>query len=96
MVGTVGPAVTAPLRALLDRWQRELDPPLPGRFVVPPSARAVMLAAMSARLDRPVLAGVAGEREAEDLIDDVRLFADHAFHLPAWETLPFEYVSPST
>ena len=96
MVGTVGPAVTAPLRALLDRWQRELDPPLPGRFVVPPPARAVMLAAMSARLDRPVLAVVAGEREAEDLIDDVRLFADHAFHLPAWETLPFEYVSPST
>jgi len=43
----------------------------------------------------PVLGIVAGEREAEDLVDDVGLFTDSVYHLPAWETLPFEHVSPN-
>ena len=37
---------------------------------------------------------VPGEREAEELVDDLALFTD-ALHLPAWETLPFEHVSPN-
>ena len=85
----------APLAAALERWHRELDPPLPGRHVVPPSARAIVLSAMARRLDQPVLAIVAGEREAEDLVEDVALFHSRALHLPAWETLPFEHVSPN-
>jgi transcription-repair coupling factor (superfamily II helicase) len=42
-----------------------------------------------------VLAVVAGEREAEDLAQDVGLFTSDVAHLPAWETLPFEHVSPN-
>ncbi len=87
--------VPAPLSALVDRWRRDLDPPLPGRVVVPPSARAVVLAAMARRSDDPILAVVAGEREAEELADDVALFTTDVTHLPAWETLPFEHVSPN-
>ena len=32
---------------------------------------------------------VAGEREAEDLAQDVGLFTPNVVHFPAWETLPF-------
>jgi transcription-repair coupling factor (superfamily II helicase) len=42
-----------------------------------------------------VLAVVAGEREADDLAEDVAIFTDHVTQLPAWETLPFEHVSPN-
>lgn len=87
--------MTAPLRALLDLWQESLDPHPPGRLVVPPGARAILLAATAVRSDAPVLAVVAGEREAEDLVDDVGLFLEDVHHLPAWETLPFEHVSPN-
>ena len=87
--------VQAPLSSLVQRWRRELDPPVPGRVVVPPGARAILLAGMVARSTVPVLAIVAGEREAEDLAQDVGLFTDHVIHLPAWETLPFEHVSPN-
>jgi len=54
-----------------------------------------MLAAITRHDDGPVLAIVAGEREAEELADDVALFADTVIQLPAWETLPFEHVSPN-
>jgi transcription-repair coupling factor (superfamily II helicase) len=87
--------VPAPLSVLLDRWRRDLDPPLPGRVVVAPSARAYVVAAMAKRLGRPVLAIVAGEREAEDLVEDISIFTDDVIQLPAWETLPFEHVSPN-
>lgn len=62
---------------------------------MPPSARALLLAATTQRRGEPVLAIVAGEREAEDLVDDVALFCEDVLHLPAWETLPFEHVSPN-
>lgn len=54
-----------------------------------------MLAAMARRGHEPVLAVVAGEREAEELAEDVALFTPDVIHLPAWETLPFEHVSPN-
>lgn len=85
----------APLSVLLDRWRRDLDPPLPGRVVVAPSARAYVVAATAKRLARPVLAVVAGEREAEDLVEDISIFTEDVIQLPAWETLPFEHVSPN-
>ncbi len=62
---------------------------------MPPSARAIVLAGMASTAARPVLAIVAGEREAEDLVQDVALFTANVAHLPAWETLPFEHVSPN-
>lgn len=87
--------VAAPLNILLERWRTALDPPVPGRFVVPPAVRAVVLAGALQNADRPILAIVAGEREAEELVEDIELFTDAVAHLPAWETLPFEHVSPN-
>jgi transcription-repair coupling factor (superfamily II helicase) len=78
----------APLATLSGRWRH--PPSLPGRLVVPPSLRAFFLASFRG----PVLAVVPGEREAEELADDLALFTE-VVHLPAWETLPFEHVSPS-
>jgi transcription-repair coupling factor (superfamily II helicase) len=63
--------------------------------VVAPSARAYVAAATAKRLGKPVLVVVAGEREAEDLVEDVAIFMDAVLQLPAWETLPFEHVSPN-
>ncbi len=83
------------MSVLLDRWRRDLDPPLPGRVVVAPSARAYVVAATAKRLGRPVLVVLAGEREAEDLVEDVAIFTEDVLQLPAWETLPFEHVSPN-
>jgi len=62
---------------------------------VPQAARAFWLAGLAAHSDSSILAIVAGERDAEDLADDLELFSPAVFHLPAWETLPFEYVSPN-
>ncbi len=50
---------------------------------------------MAAHVDRPILAVVPGERTAEELFDDVALFTESAWQLPAWGTLPFEHVSPN-
>ncbi len=85
----------APLATLLDRWRRRPSPPIPGRLVVPPGLRAYFLAGLAERLEAPVLALVPGERDAENLLDDLELFVDDAVMLPAWETLPFEHVSPN-
>ncbi len=38
---------------------------------------------------------VPGEHDAEEMVDDLTLFTDQALALPAWETLPFEHVSPN-
>jgi transcription-repair coupling factor (superfamily II helicase) len=87
--------VTAPLASLLDQFEADLVPDFPGRLVVPPPLRAVSLAGMARHLDRPVFAVLASERDAEDLVDDVALFTDRVVLLPAWETLPFEHISPN-
>ena len=50
---------------------------------------------MARHLDQPLLAVVPGERAAEELYDDVSLFTDDVWQLPAWGTLPFEHVSPN-
>ncbi|MCP3858924.1 MAG: hypothetical protein GY704_04670, partial [Phycisphaeraceae bacterium] len=87
--------MVAPLTSVLERFGRELVPLIPGRFVVSPALRAVVLAGIAARTGRSILAVVPGEREAEDLAEDVALFSSASHFLPAWETLPFEHVSPS-
>lgn len=87
--------MTAPLEPLVSLWPKTLLPEVSGRLVVPPGLRALGLAGMAARLDRPLLAVVPGERTAEELVDDVSLFTEDVWHLPAWGTLPFEHVSPN-
>ncbi len=83
------------LASLVERWTRDLLPTVPGRIAVPPGVRAILLAGMAAAAPRPLLAVVASEREAEDLVDDLEMFHDRVALLPAWETLPFEHVSPN-
>jgi len=87
--------MNAPLAALVDRWAARPAPDMSGSLVVPHAGRAFWLAGLAAESDAPVLAIVAGERDAEDLADDLELFSDAVFHLPAWETFPFEHVSPN-
>ncbi len=85
----------APLAALARLWPGDRLPDIPGRVAVPPPLRALLLAAMAGDDDRPILAVVPGEHEAEDLVDDLALFHDGALLLPAWGTLPFEHISPN-
>ena len=85
----------AQLGAFVDRWSTVGFPTPPGRLVVPGSLRAFFLAGLAAAAAAPVLAIVPGEQEAEELVDDLSLFWDDGQALPAWETLPFEHVSPN-
>jgi transcription-repair coupling factor (superfamily II helicase) len=87
--------MTPPLSALVERWAARPAPEPSGLLVVPQAVRAFWLAGLATQRDGPVLAIVAGERDAEDLADDIELFLPTVFHLPAWETLPFEHVSPN-
>ena len=66
---------------------------------VPESARSVVLAALAELSTSPtVLVATATAREAEQLVHDLAPFlgSDAVELLPAWETLPFERVSPAT
>ncbi len=85
----------APLAPLVDRWRADLLPKPSARLVVAPGARAYLAVGMAARADRPLLVIVPGELDAVDLVDDLALFTETAALLPAWETLPFEHVSPN-
>jgi len=61
-------------------------------------ARAVVVASLVRRTGRsPLVVAVPTSTEAERLVADLRLMlGDHAVeHFPAWETLPFERVSPA-
>ncbi len=60
-----------------------------------PAGRAFALAGLAEQLDDLLLVLVPGERDAEELADDLRLFLDEVTLAPAWETLPFEHVSPN-
>ena len=93
----------APLAALAKRASRspELDAAFGGAktLAVPVPARAPVIAAMAQSRPGRLLIATATEREAEALVDDLSLFLDPEGPvapalLPAWETLPFERVSP--
>ncbi|MDQ1428351.1 MAG: hypothetical protein QOK39_1827, partial [Acidimicrobiaceae bacterium] len=65
---------------------------------VPESVRAFTIAALARQSDRhPTVVAVPTASEAERLVHDLRAFlgADEVDFFPAWETLPFERVSPS-
>jgi transcription-repair coupling factor (superfamily II helicase) len=67
-------------------------------LAVPEPARAVALSALATAVDRrPVLVAVPTTAEADRLVRDLQVFLgdDEVLAFPAWETLPFERVSPS-
>ncbi len=67
-------------------------------LAVPEAARAMAVAGLSAASGRrPLLVAVPTRLEAEALAADLAAFLgpDEVEELPAWETLPFERVSPS-
>src|SRR6266513_3135914 len=59
----------------------------------PPGLRPLVIGALAARADRPVLAT---SRETEDLVSALRslLPPESVVDYPAWETLPHERLSP--
>ncbi|HZX56562.1 MAG TPA: transcription-repair coupling factor, partial [Ilumatobacteraceae bacterium] len=68
------------------------------RVAVPESARAIAVAALAQLGDRsPLLVAAPTGTDAGQLYDDLRQFMppDSVALFPAWETLPFERISPS-
>ena len=61
-----------------------------------PGGRAFALAGLFESVGGKLLVVVPGESDAEELVDDLGLFVDDVVLAPAWETLPFEHVSPNT
>jgi len=57
--------------------------------------RAFAIAGLADQLGEMLLVVVPGERDAEELADDIALFLEDVTLAPAWETLPFEHVSPN-
>ena len=67
-------------------------------LAVPEAARALVVAGLSTLSSRrPIVVAVPTSGEADRLANDLRAFfgADGVESFPAWETLPFERVSPS-
>ncbi|HSK06878.1 MAG TPA: transcription-repair coupling factor [Acidimicrobiia bacterium] len=87
--------MVAPLAPLLGGWRSAPLPDLHGTWSVAPGGRAFAIAGLVERLGSPLLVVVPGERDAEELADDISLFTDGVLLAPAWETLPFEHVSPN-
>ncbi len=102
---TAAPTVTAPgaLRQLPDLVKEE--PALLGVLgrkhavlAVPEPARALVVTGLVARSSRrPIVVATATAADAERVHDDLRAYlgADDVALFPAWETLPFERVSPA-
>ncbi|NNL47381.1 MAG: hypothetical protein HKO76_03350, partial [Acidimicrobiia bacterium] len=87
--------MSAPLAPLVAAWKKSRYS-APGRIVVPESLRAFFLAGAFENASGHVVAVVPSDAEADNLADDLALFIDEPLLLPAWETLPFEMVSPAT
>ncbi|HEU4320187.1 MAG TPA: transcription-repair coupling factor [Acidimicrobiia bacterium] len=85
----------APLAPLLAAWRSAPLPDLGSTWAVPASGRAFALAGLFDSLGESLLVVVPGESDAEELADDLELFVEPVVLAPAWETLPFEHVSPN-
>ncbi len=88
--------MTAPLHILLSSWRSASLPDLASTWAVAPGGRAFAIAGLFSSIEETLLVVVPGEGDAEELADDLRLFVDDVVLAPAWETLPFEHVSPNT
>ncbi len=67
-------------------------------LAVPDPARAIALAGLAVGSDRrPLVVAVPTTADADRLVNDLRVYLgdDEVASFPAWETLPFERVSPS-
>ena len=84
-----------PLQPLVELWRAQHIPQMPGRWVVAPGAQAFAIAGLVRKAEAPTLVIVPGEREAEELSDDLSLFVERVHFMPAWEILPFEHISPN-
>jgi transcription-repair coupling factor (superfamily II helicase) len=87
--------MTAILSPLLSVWRAKEFPGEDGTWAVATGGRAFALAGLSADVGEPLLVVVPGETEASELADDLSLFVERVVLAPAWETLPFEHVSPN-
>jgi len=87
--------MVAPLAPLLSAWRSAPLPDLHGTWSVAPGGRAFAMAGLAEQLGAPLLIVAPGEADAEELVDDISLFLDNVLLAPAWETLPFEHVSPN-
>ena len=63
---------------------------------MPANGRAFAIAGLAEAVGGPFLVLTPGEVESEELADDLALFLPDIELAPAWETLPFEHVSPNT
>ncbi|MFV1960684.1 MAG: transcription-repair coupling factor, partial [Acidimicrobiia bacterium] len=88
--------MAAPLAPLLSGWRSAPLPDLDSVWAVAPGGRAFALAGLFESLNRTLLVILPGESDAEELVDDLKLFTSDVVFAPAWETLPFEHVSPNT
>jgi transcription-repair coupling factor (superfamily II helicase) len=79
----------------LDVWSAASLPDLDGVWSVASGGRAFALAGLVEQVGQPTLVVVPGESDAEELGDDLGLFLNDVYLAPAWETLPFEHVSPN-
>jgi len=87
--------MTAPLHPLLAPWRSASLPELDSTWAVAPGGRAFALAGLFESIGETLVVVMPGETDAEELVDDIRLFTDDVLLSPAWETLPFEHVSPN-
>ena len=83
---------TEPALAALDRRGRD------ARVSVPTPARAVVLAALARKASAPLVVVVDRSTEAEVVAADIDAFLGDgaAAVFPAWETLPYEHLSPTS
>jgi len=88
--------MSAPLHPLLAGWRSSSLPRLDGTWAVVAAGRAFAIAGLHEGVGETLLVVVPGEGDAEELVDDLSLFTDQVQFAPAWETLPFEHVSPNT
>jgi len=88
--------MNAPLAPLLSGWRSAPLPAPDSVWAVPAAGRAFAIAGLFSQLGSTLLVVMPGEGDAEELVDDLRLFTDRVYAAPAWETLPFEHVSPNT
>ncbi len=91
--------MTPPLRHLLARFEQDTtfrDVVYGGGdgVAVPEAVRPYFLAALASSLERPVLAVVPSDAEAEALRAAVHEFIQPTALLPAWDVLPYEGLSP--
>lgn len=85
----------APLAPLLSRWHGAPAPDMGAVWAVPLGARAFAIAGLAERLGTGILVITPSENDALELAEDLALYASDVLLCPAWETLPFEHVSPN-